>query len=115
MVQYIDWMLFSDKKLLLCKKNEQAKYEINKDLIYETDKEYNKIDLEKKLFIRKTDELYMELNFIEKTCKFDFENEGSCKFDIECGWEEQIDEITLTYNLDDSEKNVKIIFKKLVI
>lgn len=115
MLQYIDWMLFSDNKLLICRKNEESIFELNKSLIYETEKEYNKIDFVKKIFVRKTDELFMEIDFSKKTCKFDFGIEGTCSFDIECSFKYNDEEIELLYSLDDSYKKVSIKFNKLVI
>lgn len=114
-MQYIDWMLFSDDKLLICRKNEKTKYQYKKEMIYETNKEYNKIDFVNNIFVRKTPDIYMEINFKEKTCKFDFEDEGNCKFDIECDWSFKNDILTLTYNIDESEKKVKVLFKELIL
>lgn len=115
MIQYIDWLLFSDKKNLICRRNQEAKYEYKKYLIYEKENEYNKLDLVNNIFIRRTTELSMEINFKEKTCKFDFGIEGNCKFDIDCLWEEKKDVIILRYNLDDSKKEIRIILKDLIL
>lgn len=114
-MQIIDWMLFSDGKLLICRKNEKANYQYKKYLEYKTEKEYNKIDLVNNKFRRKTDDLEMELDFRHKTCKFDFGLEGNCKFDIECEWKLKKDILILTYNIDDSVKKIKIVFKELIL
>lgn len=115
MLQYIDWMLFSDDKILVNNRNVKSILNNDKSLIYQTPDEYNKLDMINNIFIRKTDELYMEINFKEKFCMFDFGIDGKCKFDIVCDWKSSNDEIILQYTIDDSMKKLHVILKEIVL
>ncbi len=114
-MQIIDWLLFSDNKLLVCRRDVESKYVYKKTLIYETEKEYNKIDFVNNKFIRKTPDLFMEVDFINNTCKFDFGEEGSCKFDVVCEWRFKNDKLVVKYSIDEEIKKLEVIFKDLII
>lgn len=106
MKTYINWSLFSDKELVLDKKKVICTYEKNKYILYKDTDEINEMDLQNKLFKRKTKELSMEIDFKEKTAMFDFAENGKCKFDIESVWYFEKDKLTLLYKMDDSIKKV---------
>lgn len=115
MITYIDWKLFNENKLLVCRKDEKAVYEDQNVLIYETKSEYNKIDLKKKKFLRKTDDLFMEIDFEKSVCKFDFEEIGTCKFDITCKFIVKKNIVNMIYKIDDEVKKVEITLKNIVL
>lgn len=115
MKTYIDWKLFNKGNLLVCRKNVVAQQDKIGNIIYETEKEYNKINTINKIFIRKTSDMEMEIDFNKKTCKFNFEEIGNCKFDINCKFVYKKDIINLFYNIDDEEKKVEIVLKNMVM
>lgn len=110
MNQKIDWKLYHDNKLLVSRKNEEVVY-TKEYLKYEKENEYNYVDLIKNIYNRKTDEYDMEIDFNEKTCSFNLEDVGNCKFDIKCNIKVKKKEITLMYQIDDGENKIFIEIK----
>ena len=52
------------------------------------------------VFIRKTKDYDMEINFIKNTCTFNFENEGTSKVDLVTNFKFKDEKVKLDYKLD---------------
>ncbi len=113
MEQKIDWQLFSDGKMIISQKDVIAKYTYKTKLSYGDNGIYNEYDYKKNLFIHKTDEINMEINFNNKTCRFNFEKEGNCIFDIKCNIKISEESIELEYSIDDTLKKLIINIKDI--
>lgn len=109
--QVIDWLLYDNEKLVVCHNNKNCFYEKNRCLIYISDNEENNLDFEKNKFIRKTPEMEMVIDISKETCKFDFQENGTCEVDIHCKLIQNNEKIELTYNLDEEIKKLLIIIK----
>ena len=103
----INWSLISGNDILITKKNIMVD-SIKDIIIFNSSSEINELHINDKKFIRKTDEFEMEIDFIQKTCKFNFKEDGTCTFDIECLWKYKNNEYNLFYRIDDTEKNLKL-------
>ncbi len=115
MNQKIDWQLFSDNELIINMENVPAIFEYSNKLVYNNDSEENSFDYKKNIFTRKTSDINMEINFDTKTCKFIFEEEGNCIFDIECSKNITDELIILEYKIDDSLKKLVIRIKDIIL
>ncbi len=106
----INWEVYNNNKLLISRKNVKSLYNYNNYLIYETNVEYNKFDIKNLIFTRKTEELHLEIDFQKKQCKVFFEADNCLKFDIECFYKINNEEIVLEYALDEEIKKLRIVF-----
>ncbi len=115
MNQSVNLKLFNGDNLLLDVKDIQAKYEYNNLISYNIDNRFNEYDYINNIFTHKTLEYEMKINFNKKICTFDFQKEGSTKFDIECSNSIKDDEILLKYIIDEEEIKIIISFNKITL
>ncbi len=96
----INWFLYNNNKLLIARKLQDATFDAKNVLIYEKDDEYHKIDLINKVFIRKTKELKVNVNFNKNICSFDFDEIGEAKTNIVGKIKYKKNKIKIEYKID---------------
>jgi len=108
--QLINWKLFSDGLVVI--NNESVECEINNNILkyYEDEFTYNIIDLNKKIYIRESNEFTFKIDFnnrcfdyILKKDELSIENAK-----VEAELEQVNNEIYLKYNLGEEEKKIII-------
>ncbi len=115
MNSYINVKLFDDEKLIFSKENVPADINMGKHIIFPTDNDYNKFDYQEKIFTRKTEEFIMKIDFKNKTCKIIFDDEYTCKFDVECEIIIKKEHLKLRYKIDSEIKTILIDIKDITL
>lgn len=96
----INWYVYNNNKLLVARKNQPAIYDGKNYLIYEKDDEYHKIDFSNKVFIRKTKEYDMEVDFTNNICTFNFDKEGMSKVEVITNFKFKNEKLKMDYKID---------------
>ncbi len=108
----IDWQLSNKTAVLVDLHDVDCKFEKNNYLEFNEEKDINYIDLKKQKYKRTTNEYIMEIDFIEKVCKFSLPTKESMTFDCFCSLNVFDDLIEMRYCIGDDEKIIKIKMKE---
>ena len=108
--KFINWSLSNNNIVVIDNKNIECDYEKDKYIKYYEDEDtVNIVDLENKLYIRKTKEFIFKIDFINNIFSYDLtEKEISLRDKLLYSNINIKDTISMTYSLDKEEKKIII-------
>lgn len=105
---YINWQLLSDNKVIIDEANKKVDFQDN-ILTYEDKYGVHTVDVNKKIYERRSPDNIFRVNFFNNTLDIIFDNHN-LTYDIESKFSKNEEEIRLYYSLGD-EKKIIIITK----
>ena len=107
----IDYTLYTGSNKDLDCKNIEALYHPYKSIKFED----NIIDIEKKVFTRKTEWDEFSIDFDTKMCELKYDENHMFRFKVEASIKIKEDRIKLNYTFDDELKKLDIYLKEVVL
>ncbi len=109
---FINWSLYNNDKLVFKNKHTDFKYETDEYLQVSDEYGSHKIDLKSKIYEKIDGNVIFRIDFVNNLCIIILDSDKKFEFKIETNWHYQNNIWTLSYKLEDENKQIIVELKE---